>query len=84
MSNGKGLVLIGCLLAYLGHQLLYMTGPILAYSLMVIGLVILPYGCFLWVKWKNRHWAFMLWCILAPIGLIGIVLLKAKEKDGKG
>jgi hypothetical protein len=33
-------------------------------------------GCYIWTKLKSRHWAFMFWGILAPIGLLGISLLE--------
>lgn len=37
-------------------------------------------GCYIWIKLKKRHWGFMFWGILTPIGLLGISLLKDKSK----
>lgn len=38
-------------------------------------------GCFIWTRLKNRHWAFMLWGLLSPIGLLGVSLLKDKSGE---
>lgn len=76
--NGKGLVWTGCLLGYIGGRIGAMVNPVVSYIIIIIALGIVLYGCFLWVKWKNRHWAFMLWGISAPISLLGISLLKDK------
>lgn len=78
MSNGHVWVWIGCIIAYLGSRLGSLLSPILEVILIVLGGGILLYGCFLWARWKHRHWAFMFWGILAPIGLLGISLLKDK------
>lgn len=43
-------------------------------------LVSILFGCFLWTRLKNRHWIFTLWGILAPIGLLGIALLRDKSE----
>lgn len=47
---------------------------------MVFVLGSLLYGCYLWTRIKNRHWLFMLWGLLSPIGLLGISLLKDKAE----
>ncbi len=46
----------------------------------VSGTIAILVGCYLWTRIKNRHWVFTLWGLLAPIGLLGISLLKAKNK----
>jgi hypothetical protein len=51
---------------------------VLYYSLFALAIAFLLSGCYIWTKLKNRHWAFMLWGLLAPIGLLGISLLKDK------
>jgi len=35
-------------------------------------------GCYIWTRLKNRHWGFMFWGLLTPIGLLGISFLKNK------
>ena len=50
-----------------------------AYVIFAIGLCLVLLGCWSWTYTKNRHWAFMLWGLLAPIGLLGIGLLKDKS-----
>lgn len=79
MKDGKGWVWVGCLLGYFGGRLAMMINPIISLIVIIIALGITLYGCFLWTQWKNRHWAFMFWGLLAPIGLLGISLLKDKE-----
>lgn len=39
------------------------------------------YGCYLWTQLKHRHWAWMLFGLLAPIGLIVLGVLKDKTKE---
>ena len=45
---------------------------------LVAGMAFTLWGCYLWVKLKDRHIAFMFWGLLSPIGLLGISLLKDK------
>jgi hypothetical protein len=55
--------------------------------ILLLGIGLTLWGCYLWTSLKNRHWLFMLWGLLSPIGLLGIALLKdkpastGKEKD---
>lgn len=53
---------------------------IIGIALMVFAIGLLLGGCYLWTQLKNRHWAFMLWGLLSPIGLLGISLLGDKTK----
>lgn len=80
-------------LLWVGTILMIWANPIrLANANLIIpGYVVLLYvlawsmigvGCFLWVKGKNRHWAFTFWCLLAPFGYLGIALLKDKSQKG--
>jgi hypothetical protein len=46
---------------------------------MAIAFGAILYGCYMWTRIKNRHWLFMLWGLLSPIGLLGISLLKDKS-----
>lgn len=47
--------------------------------LYVLALAFSLTGCYIWTRLKNRHWAFTLWGLLTPIGLLGIALLKDKS-----
>ena len=55
----------------------YWGVPLLAF----LGICSTLWGCYLWTSMKNRHWLFMLWGLLSPIGLLGIALLKDKSAD---
>ena len=46
----------------------------------VLAIALLMTGCYIWTRLKNRAWVFMLWGLLAPIGLLGISLLRDKSK----
>lgn len=48
---------------------------------LIIGIILILTGCYLWTKMKNRHWAFMFWGLLTPIGLLGISLLRDKTRE---
>lgn len=52
---------------------------IVRWSMFIISFIFIFSGCYIWTKLKKRHWAFMLWGILSPIGLLGISLLKDKS-----
>jgi len=43
---------------------------------LIVGLVVVLIGCYLWTREKNRAWGFILWGLLAPIGFLGIMFLK--------
>lgn len=49
------------------------------YFLYILAIALTMTGCYIWTKLKNRSWAFMLWGLLSPIGLLGISLLKDKS-----
>lgn len=49
----------------------------------IVAIAITLYGCYLWTQIKNRHWAFMFWGILTPIGLLGISLLEDKSVNAE-
>ena len=49
-------------------------------SLWLVGISCMLYGCYIWATRKKRHWAFMLWGLIAPIGFIGIAVLKDKSE----
>lgn len=44
--------------------------------LCLMGIILGLGGSYLWVKRKNRHWIFSCYGLFAPIGLLGIALLR--------
>lgn len=80
-DNGKGLVWAGLIVGWIGNRVVAPLSDGLSWVALIIGTVIVLAGCYFWLKWKNRHWAFMFWGILAPIGLLGISLLKSKKTE---
>jgi len=48
--------------------------------LSVLGLGLSLYGCYLWAKLKNRHWAWMFLGIITPIGLLPLALMKDRSE----
>jgi hypothetical protein len=76
-----GLVWTGMIVARIGN---FLPNEILSIVVLLIGTIITVWGCYLWTQLKNRHWAFMFWGILAPIGLLGISLLKDKSNVYRG
>lgn len=66
------LIVIGLIIALISN----LTGW---WPLWLVGITLTLIGCYQWTKLKNRHWAFMFWGLLAPIGLLGISLLHDKS-----
>ena len=54
------------------------------YFVWTIAVLMTLAGCYIWAKLKNRHWAFLFWGILSPIGLLGISLLHDKSAKSEG
>jgi hypothetical protein len=50
----------------------------------IVGLGLCTYGCYFWAKLKGRHWAWMLWGLLAPAGLVVLLLLKTRGTTPEG
>jgi len=57
----------------------HLVAIIFSILLYIAGLGLVLWGCHIWAKMKNRHWAHMFWGILAPIGYI--VLWRLKDKS---
>ena len=75
----------GLILILISRGIILATENLIA---LIIGLVVLLFafglllwGCYLWARLKNRHWAFMLWGLLSPIGLLGISLIRDKTEE---
>ena len=82
MDEGKitGLIWLGLVIGYASRFVAYFSFE-LALTMIPIGVGIVLWGCYIWTRLKNRHWAFMFCGILAPIGLLGISLLKDKTPE---
>jgi len=56
-------------------------GWLLNIILYIISAGLILTGCYIWTELKNRHWGFMFWGLLAPVGLLGISLLKDRSLE---
>jgi len=76
-NGGTGISWFGVIVAYAGN----LAGQIFDYwiAIVLVGMAITMVGCVLWVQRKHRHIAFALWGLLAPIGFLGISLLKDRN-----
>lgn len=70
------LIFFGWIIGYGGNLVLDFPTNIIT---LLVGLAMTLTGCYMWTKIKNRHWAFMFWGVLTPIGLLGISLLQDKS-----
>jgi hypothetical protein len=63
--------------------MLYVAGleSIASSGILVVGMGLVLWGCWLWTKLKGRHWAYMFWGLLTPLGLLGILFLKNKNQQ---
>jgi hypothetical protein len=57
----------------------FASSEVVGIILAAISLVMIVWGSYLWVKMKNRSKWFILFGVLAPIGYIGLMLLKDKS-----
>lgn len=76
-NGGVGIAWTGAVVMIVGQRTDYWVLG------LFIGIAITMIGCMLWVQRKKRHLAFVLWGILAPIGFLGISLLKDKSLSSK-
>lgn len=77
-NGGVGIAWLGVLI---GRGAQYTTDIWLLF--LIVGVLTSVYGCWLWCLRKNLHGAFCLWGILAPVGFLGISLLKDKSLENK-
>ena len=70
-------IIIGIGLSYI-LSFVQLSNNFVAWFLLAMSVILILTGCYTWTKLKNRHWAFMFWGLLAPIGLLGISLLEDK------
>ena len=52
--------------------------PFIGIPLWVIGIALVLWGCWNWVKYKGRSGWWTLWGIISPIGFIPLALMKDK------
>ena len=71
-------ILVGLTVTYLSY---YYTNVHFRELISVLGIGLTVWGCYLWTSLKNRHWLFMMWGLLSPIGLLGIAFLKDKSAN---
>ena len=74
------LLVSGWFIAVSGNLLL---GHPKALITLFLGLIITLGGCYIWVRRKSRHPAFILFGILSPVGLLGIPYLKISLNQRK-
>lgn len=74
-NGGVGIAWLGFIINLAGNRVSWEYGFLISF----VGIIIAVVGCVLWAQRKNRHWAFGLWGIIAPIGILGVSLLKDKQ-----
>ena len=75
-TNRTALVILGTLI---GYGAIFVAQPWLSLGLLAVGMGLTVYGCYLWAKLKGRGWAWMLFGLLSPIGLLVLAVLKQKQ-----
>lgn len=82
-SKRTNLILLGIVLLFVGRIAGSIGGGFFEGAFWMGGLVLIFVGCYVWTKLKGRHWAFMFWGLLAPIGLLGTSLLRDRSSEKK-
>lgn len=75
-TGGTHIAWLGAII-YWGDNTIFM-GTDYYWLIWGIAMAITMVGCVLWALRKNRHWAFAFWGLIAPIGFLGISLLRDK------
>ena len=73
-------IVVGLIVTYLSYFYASVSYGVL---ILFLGMGLTLWGCYLWTSLKNRHWLFMLWGLLSPIGLLGIAFLKDKSTNAR-
>ena len=76
-ANRTAFVVLGTLI---GYGSWWVSQPWLYYGLLLLGLGLTVYGCYLWAKLKGRRWTWMFFGLLSPIGLIALAVLKPRQQ----
>ena len=74
--TGISLAWLGVVIGWVGYYLAPTYGLLLL--ALLIDLVLAVCGCYIWAKAKGHSGWFALWGILAPIGFLGVALVKSK------
>ena len=74
-NGGVGIAWVGVVIVGIGNRIPWDYWLIIS----IIGLALAVAGGVLWAQRKNRHWAFGLFGVLAPIGFLGVSLLKNRS-----
>jgi len=80
------LITSGIILGWIASGFLYQFQEIIInetvrWIFYVFSIIFTMVGCYIWSRLKNRHWGFMFWGLLSPIGLLGISLLKDRSQQ---
>ncbi len=76
----------GVSISWIGYGIAFIGNIVIQFSLLfglvitTVGMVVILKGTHTWATGKGRKWVFMFWGLLAPIGFLGISLLKDKRK----
>lgn len=84
VKNSQELAYFGVAIGYVGARFAWLISSSFGIIVLILGISIVLFACYLWLKGKNRHWLFMLWGLIAPVGFLGISLLKDKSKTREG
>jgi len=76
-QKGINIAWAGAILGLIGGRFAPNLGILIL--IVVIALVISITGCYFWAKGKGRSGWFSLWGVLAPIGFLGVTLLRDKS-----
>jgi hypothetical protein len=64
----------------IGYASLLFTRDAVVNSMLAVALLTSVFGCYLWAKLKGRHWLWMIFGLLAPIGFLMLAVLRDKNK----
>jgi hypothetical protein len=70
------MVIAGLIVSY---SSIVVPSVLLSLAMFIIGLGLVLWGCYLWAKIKGRNWVWMFFGLLAPIGLVVLLVLPSKN-----
>jgi uncharacterized membrane protein YfcA len=63
-----------------GYASFLFTRDAVINSMLAVALLTSVFGCYLWAKLKNRHWMWMVFGLLAPVGFLMLAFLSDKSQ----
>ena len=75
--TGISLAWLGVIIGWVGYFFAPTYGLLLL--ALVIDLALAVWGCYIWAKAKGQSGVLALWGLLAPIGFLGVALVKNKS-----